>query len=171
MCMQRNGYSFMVVFRWTRFLLIGLVKTATDFESLVPRRKGMDFKWSVTTRVGERLWKALYDIEDGNHSAYIVSRLTPVLTLHPITICCAGSSFDYHDTIATILRCAEDVKRVFMVFKMTRSSWVWRNLTFRRHEFRKQLPSSTRSGSGESGRCATSLLYMRKPARKLTSDK
>jgi hypothetical protein len=31
MCMQRNGYSFTVFFRWTRFLLIWLVKTATEY--------------------------------------------------------------------------------------------------------------------------------------------
>jgi hypothetical protein len=37
MCMQRNGYSFTV------FLGFDWLKTATDFESLVPRRKGMDF--------------------------------------------------------------------------------------------------------------------------------
>jgi hypothetical protein len=31
------------LFRWTRFLLIWLVKTVTECLSLVPRRKGMDF--------------------------------------------------------------------------------------------------------------------------------
>jgi hypothetical protein len=37
------GTVLLSFFRWTRFLLIWLAKTATDFESLVPRRKGMDF--------------------------------------------------------------------------------------------------------------------------------
>jgi hypothetical protein len=41
------------------------------------------------------------------HSAYIVSRLTPVPTLHPIQICCAGSSFEYHVLIA-FRRCSRD---------------------------------------------------------------
>jgi hypothetical protein len=54
MCMQRNGYSFTVFFRWTRFLLIWLVKTATDFESLVPRRKHVEKAWISTGPVIQR---------------------------------------------------------------------------------------------------------------------
>jgi hypothetical protein len=71
--MQRNGYSFTVFLGETDFYWFDWLKTATDFESLVPRRKG-DRLWvasstskrhvishtgPVTARVGERLWKAL----------------------------------------------------------------------------------------------------------------
>jgi hypothetical protein len=38
---------------------------------------------------------------------YIVSRLTPVLTLHPITICCAGKLFKSHALIGC-RRCSRD---------------------------------------------------------------
>jgi hypothetical protein len=43
MCMQRNGYSFTVFLGEPDFCWFEWLKTATDFESLVPRRKGMHF--------------------------------------------------------------------------------------------------------------------------------
>jgi hypothetical protein len=43
MCMQRNGYSFTVFLGEPDFYWFDWFKTATDFESLVPRRRGMDF--------------------------------------------------------------------------------------------------------------------------------
>jgi hypothetical protein len=43
MCMQRNGYSFMVFLGEPDFYWFDWLKTATDFESLVPHRKRIDF--------------------------------------------------------------------------------------------------------------------------------
>jgi hypothetical protein len=42
-CMQRNGYSFTVFLGEPDFYWFDWLKIATDFESQVPRRKGMDF--------------------------------------------------------------------------------------------------------------------------------
>jgi hypothetical protein len=61
--MQRNGYSFTVFLGEPYFDLFDWLKTATDIESLVPRRKGMDFYRASNSQSWERLWKALY-VED-----------------------------------------------------------------------------------------------------------
>jgi hypothetical protein len=67
MCMQRNGFSFTVFLGEPDFYWFDWLKTAaaTDFVSLVPRRKGMDFYRASNSRVGGALWKALY-LEDGS---------------------------------------------------------------------------------------------------------
>jgi hypothetical protein len=58
--------QFYGLFRWTRFLLIWLVKTATECLSQFHVEKAWISTWPVTARVGERLWKAL-DVEDSLH--------------------------------------------------------------------------------------------------------
>jgi hypothetical protein len=78
MCMQRNGYSFTVFFKWTRFLLIWLV----------PRRKGMDFYRASNSQSWERLWKALY-VEDVTVLKRLTSFDNRIPIVNSITNCTA----------------------------------------------------------------------------------
>jgi hypothetical protein len=72
-------HSRLLLALWTRFQLIWLVKTATDFESLVPRRKGMDFYRASNSQSWERLWKALY-VEDGTTMTEFPTWTLPVIS-------------------------------------------------------------------------------------------
>jgi hypothetical protein len=64
-------------------------------------------------------------------------------------------------------RCAKDAKIVFMVFKMTRFSWVWRNLLF--DVTTPENDSEFNSHSGSGSRDDAQPLYYDEPHAKLMS--